>query len=364
MKAKEGNLEEFGWDSQVGEIDFFGENAPEGMVVESEEKQPATEEKKKEEVNTKEEIKESEEAEDFFSSFEETTEKVEEEETESNPQKSSYKDIYSILKSNGIIEDEDEDPEEITEELIAEKLENSVEKKFEESIKELPQDLKNIIKYVSNGGNLYDIIGKYSEQAVIDEDIDMDDEANQERVLRFMLEEEGNDEEDIDSQIEYYKDSGKLRNISSKKFEKWKEKRAEEIQEEVERQKINKKKQLENQKTFKKDISTFVSESNEIKGMPFNKKDSEELPDYISNPTIKLEDGRQITPFYRDLYESFKDKEKLVLLAKLIKNGFDFSDIKKEVSTKQTREIKNEFQRQKKNQPKEAHISKRLVDLI
>ena len=139
---------------------------------------------------------------------------------------------------------------------------------------------------------------------------------------------------------------------------------AEEIEKEVERQKADKKSQVESQKEFKKSISTFVSESTEIKGMPLNKKDSQELPDYISNPTIKLQDGRQITPFYRDLFESFKDKEKLVLLAKLVKNEFDFSDIKKEVATKQTREIKNEFQRQKKNQPKEAHIPKRLVDLI
>lgn len=360
MKEKEKNLEEFGWDNQIGEIDFFGENALEGMVVESEPKQSAKEEKKEEETIPEGGKEETEETDNFFSSIEE----IEEKEIEDTPKNNPYKDIYSTLKSNGIIEEDEEEPEEITEDFISEKIEASVEKRFEESIKELPQDLKNIIKYVSNGGNLYDILGKYSEQEVINEDIDMDDEDNQERVLRVILEEEGNDKEDIDSQIEYYKDSGKLKNISSKKFEKWKEKRAEEIEEEVERQKAVKKSQIESQKEFKKSISTFVSESTEIKGMPLNKKDSQELPDYISNPTIKLQDGRQITPFYRDLFESFKDKEKLVLLAKLVKNEFDFSDIKKEVATKQTREIKNEFQRQKKNQPKEAHIPKRLVDLI
>ena len=78
MKEKEKNLEEFGWDNQIGEIDFFGENAPEGMVVESEPKQSAKEEKKEEETIPEGGKEETEETDNFFSSIEEIEEKEQE----------------------------------------------------------------------------------------------------------------------------------------------------------------------------------------------------------------------------------------------------------------------------------------------
>ena len=263
------------------------------------------------------------------------------------------------------MEAEGDEAVEVTQDLLAERIEQSIEKRFEESIKGLPGELKNIIKFVSNGGNFYDIISNYASNENLDPDVDMTDEVNQERVLRAILEEEGKDDELIDSQIEFYKDSGKLENIANKYFDKWKENREKEVEAQVEQQRLAKQQAAQNQKVFKKELTTFISESENVKGLSINKKDVEELPDYISNTTVKLQDGRQITPFYRDLFEAFKDKEKVVILAKLVKNGFDFGDIKKEVSTKQAREIKNELQRQNKNQPKEAHkTQKRLVDLI
>jgi len=366
MTETKKSLDAFNWDAQAQEVDFFGENAPEGMVVEPEE-EVKTEEK--EEKTTKEKPEEETEEEDttIFSDLEEVVEEKEEEEEGGKKTSASYKDIYTSLKSSGIFDEDEEDAEdlEVTEDLIVSKFEQSVEKRFEEGIKELPDELKSIIKFVSNGGDFYEIIGSYTEGGALDTDLDMSDEGNQERVLRALLEEEGTDEELIDSQIEFYKDSGKLENIATKYFEKFKEKRNQEIANKVEQQKLAKQQAIQNQKNFKKELTTFISESESIKGLSVNKKDVSELPDYISNTSVKLQDGRQITPFYRDLFEAFKDKEKVVILAKLVKNGFDFGDIKKEVSTRQTREIKNDLQRQAKNQPKEAHkVQKRLVDLI
>lgn len=361
------SLDSFNWDAQAQEVDFFGENAPEGMVIEPEAEVKPEEKEEKKEIATKEESEENEDS--FFSDLEEVTEEKETEEEEETKRTSSvsYKDLYTSLKSSGILEDDEEGEEEIeiTEDLIINKFEQSVEKRFEEGIKELPDELKNIIKFVSNGGDFYDIVGRYADSGGLDTDLDMSDEGNQERVLRALLDEEGKDEELIDSQIEFYKDSGKLESIATKYFEKFKQKREEELEAQVQQQKLARQQVIQNQKNFKKELTSFISENESVRGLSVNKKDVSELPDYISNTSIKLQDGRQITPFYRDLFEAFKDKEKVVILAKLVKNGFDFGDIKKEVSTKQTREIKNDLQRQKKNQPKEAHkVQKRLVDLI
>ena len=372
------SLDSFDWDAMAKEADFFGENAPEGMVLEDEktsktdkEEKPVEVEPAKEPEGSKEKTEnENEDGEDLFAEFSgETLKNTEEDETNGAEKTSatSYKDLYTSLKSSGILEVEGEEDEavEVTQDLLAERIEQSIEKRFEESIKGLPGELKNIIKFVSNGGNFYDIISNYASSENLDPDVDMTDEVNQERVLRAILEEEGKDDELIDSQIEFYKDSGKLENIANKYFDKWKENREKEVEAQVEQQRLAKQQAAQNQKVFKKELTTFISESENVKGLSINKKDVEELPDYISNTTVKLQDGRQITPFYRDLFEAFKDKEKVVILAKLVKNGFDFGDIKKEVSTKQAREIKNELQRQNKNQPKEAHkTQKRLVDLI
>ena len=372
------SLDSFDWDAMAKEADFFGENAPEGMILEDEKTSKTDKEEKPGEVDTTKEPEgskektenEDEDGEDLFADLSgETLKSTEEDETKGVEKTSatSYKDLYTSLKSSGILEVEGEEDEavEVTQDLLAERIEQSIEKRFEESIKGLPGELKNIIKFVSNGGNFYDIVSNYTSSENLNPEVDMTDEVNQERVLRAILEEEGKDDELIDSQIEFYKDSGKLESIANKYFDKWKEDREKEVEAQVEQQRLAKQQAAQNQKAFKKELTTFISESESVKGLSINKKDAEELPDYISNTTVKLQDGRQITPFYRDLFEAFKDKEKVVILAKLVKNGFDFGDIKKEVSTKQAREIKNELQRQNKNQPKEAHkTQKRLVDLI
>lgn len=375
MAETKEKLEAFNWDEQAKEVDFFGENAPEGMVIDSEEdlsekevEKKSEEKKEKSEEDTKKEAIADEDS--LFADLEEkepVKKEDEDSEEEKTTGKTSYKNIYTSLKSSGIFEDDEaEDVEnlEVTEELIVGKIEQSVEKRFEESIKELPDELKNIIKFVSNGGDFYEIVGRYSDGGELNADLDLSEPENQEMILRTLLEEDGTDEDIVNSQIEFYKDSGKLESMATKYFEKWKTKRDADVKADVERQREAKQKAIQNQKTFKKELTSFISESESVKGLSVNKKDVSELPDYISTTSVKLQDGRQITPFYRDLFEAFKDKEKVVILAKLIKNGFDFSDIKKEVSTRQTREIKNDLQRQK-NQPKEAHkVQKRLVDLI
>lgn len=378
-KNPAGSLENFDWDKQVSEIDFFGENAPEGMVIGTEENKPEVENAptkigdELEEESKKQEEEEEDTLKDAFTDIE-LQEEVssedagedtgEDSEKESSDKEDSYKSLYTALKSNGVFEEDEEnseEPSEIDADFLLEKIDTTVEKRLEESIKNLPQELRNIIKFVHNGGDMNEILSQYSDTVTTLDNINLDDELDQERVLRIMLTEDGQDEEIINSQIEFYKESGKLKNISEKLYNKWKEEREEEINEGIKRQEQARRAAIENQKVFKAGISQYVSENKNIKGLSIGKDDIRTLPDYISTASIKLEDGRRMTPFYRDLFETMKDKEKLVILAKLVKNGFDFSDIKKDAVTKQTKEVKQDIQRQKKS-TKEAH--KRLIDYL
>jgi len=354
MNEEKSPFNEFNWDSEITDVDFFGE------IQKIQEEVPEEEEKKEEEKSKEEEIEEEK-------IFEDLVEEQEENSSETLEKPSTgLKDSLQYLIEQGIIElDENEElPESVDNDYLTDIIDKSIEKRFEESIKNLPEDLKNIIKYVNNGGSLEDIITILSESSELSEDIDLSDESNQEKVLRYLLKQEGEDDEIIEANIEFLKDSGKLAAISEKKFEKWKNDKKTELEMEVENQKKQKQLLKENQIKFKKDISEYLSSNNEIKGLTISKNEEKELPSYISDTSIKLQDGRQITPFYRDLFEALKDREKIIALAKIIKSDFDFSSMKKNIVTKQTQKLKEEIQRQEKSTDKRSSQKTRLIDLL
>lgn len=372
MNVKETNdpLDSFNWDSQVGEVDFFGE-------VENVTNPKVEELEKKEEEETAKEVKdaETEDEKDIFKELEDNAdvEEVEEETEETDKEtseksSSTLKESLKYLVEQGVVElGEGEDlPEDIDNDYLMDTIDKTVDKKLEESIKSLPEELKNIIKYVHNGGDYRDLLDTLAESSEIDEDIDITDEKNQEKVLKVLMSQDGEDDEIIEAQIEFLKESGKLASIAEKKFNKWKEERAEEMKEQVEVQAKRKQAARESQLKFKKDLSTLVTENQEIKGLSISKKEAGELPSYISDTSVKLQDGRQISPFYKDLFEALKDGEKTVALAKILKSDFDFSDLKKTIVTKSTKELKNNIERQEKKSPKErsSQTKKRLIDYL
>jgi len=366
-KEKQDPFNAFNWDEETTEVDFFGEVE---KSVQTEKKEPENTEVE-EEVEKKTETTE-EEPEDTFQDLEIVEE--EEEDSSENDEASSEKSTTNIKESiqhlieQGLIElDEDEElPEDVDNDFLTSKIEASIEKRFEESIQDLPDEVKNIIKYVHNGGDLKDIISNLSESSDINEDIDLSEESNQEKVMRYLLKQDGEDDELIEANIEFLKDSGKLSSVAEKKFNKWKASQEEATQKIVKQQERQKLLAREQQVKFKKDIGEYLTENEEIKGLAISRKEAKELPNYISDTTIKLEDGRKITPFYRDLFESLKDKDKLIAIAKLVKSDFDFSDFKKNIVTKQTKELKKDLQRQENKSPEKRSSQKkvRLIDLI
>ena len=359
----------FGWDEETAEIDFFGEveknvNAPlEEEKTEEESEESETEKEKQEKIE--------QEKDEVFKDLETFEEEDEEDSDEidvapSKTPTTNIKDSVKHLIEEGILDlDEDEElPEDVDSNYLYSKIEKSIEKKFEDSVAGLPDDVKNLIKFVHNGGSMKDFVSSISDSFELSEDIDLDDEDNQEKVMRHLLKEDGEDNELIEAQIEFLKDSGKLSSITQRKFNRWKAEKKEETDNLLAQQRQQKTLARENQIKFKKDIGDLLSESQEIKGLSVSQKEIQELPSYISDTSVKLQDGRQITPFYRDLFESLKEPEKLIALAKLVKSDFDFSDIKKGIVTKQTRKLKEDLQRQNKSPEKRSSQKTRLIDLI
>lgn len=370
-------LDNFSWDDGGG-IDFFGE-----VTTKSEKVEEIPIEETKKDTPEKEKPEEEEEV-NLFGDFDEEEnkevpkEETREEEVETSTSSSDSLKTLEFLKISGALEVSEEDLEEFKsldeedqKQVVKDYFEEAVENRFTESIKELPESVKNIVKYAVNGGNITNLLNNMFKNRAngVSEDIDIEEESSQITVVKQKLIEEEYDEDYITSQIEYLKDSGKLKVTASKYFEKYKADKLANESKEVERleeeRKLNKQRQID----FRKDLAQYVSSNEDIKGFKLSKKDVAEIPEYISAQSIKLQNGTVTSPFYKDFLEAMKDKDKLVVMATLLRNNFDFTSLQKSIGTKVTKTLKENLQNQKATQSIKSNAGssqtpKRLIDLI
>lgn len=370
-------LDNFSWDDGGG-IDFFGE-----VTTKSEKVEEIPIEETKKDTSEKEKPEEEEEV-NLFGDFDEeenkevSKEETRKEEVESSTSSSDSLKTLEFLKISGALEVSEEDLEEFKsldeedqKQVVKDYFEEAVENRFTESIKELPESVKNIVKYAVNGGNITNLLNNMFKNRAngVSEDIDIEEESSQITVVKQKLIEEEYDEDYITSQIEYLKDSGKLKVTASKYFEKYKADKLANESKEVKRleeeRKLNKQRQID----FRKDLAQYVSSNEDIKGFKLSKKDVAEIPEYISAQSIKLQNGTVTSPFYKDFLEAMKDKDKLVVMATLLRNNFDFTSLQKSIGTKVTKTLKENLQNQKATQSIKSNAGssqtpKRLIDLI
>lgn len=284
------------------------------------------------------------------------------------PKPSSYLSAFNALKDKGIIDYEPEEDEELDEdkakEVIEDGFDKAVDNKVAEILGDLDDDRKGLIKFIANGGDLKQlssVVGKQDISA-----FDISKESDQIKLVRQQLvDNEFGDEEEIDAQIQFYKDRGTLEKQAKKLFEKQKEKSEQEKAKLLEQQAAAREQAKAKAREFKKTLSTVISENEEINDFVFTRKDKD-LPDYINDASIKLEGGKTITPFYKDLYTAMQDPKKLVVLAKIVRSGFDFSNIKNKAITAQTDKVRNNLERKesKNNTSAKKSSQKRLIDYL
>ena len=363
--TSENALDNFTWDTG-SDADFFGD-AGNGVIdspfqpgpEEKEENKEASKGGESEEDKTPKQTEESKENYEFeFQEAEEDSAKQAGGKTKVTPAQGSEgqqeqtwdEQRLSFLRDKGFIDYEDEElsSEDFDEDsFIEDKFDQMVESKIEETISGLPESVKNLIRYATKGGNVDQMIAEMSSsrKSGITVDMNMEDENSQEEVVRFVLKNQGYDDNYIESNIEFLKDRDKLKQTATTHFNKWKAE--EEVREtsRIQEQNDRIRKQREDALNYKKDIGDFLSGKPKVNSIGFTRNEIKELPSYMGDATVRLEDGRTITPFYRDLFESLKNKEKSTLLAKIVKSDFNMTDIKKylesSVAEEAERNIKN-----------------------
>ena len=389
------DLENVDVEIEENAIDFFSDDNIEVIV---DEPKPKDKDKDKKPVNLDEEEEEDiddpaskkgkddeeeEEDIDFFGGSDDEEEddeegkkkkaaaSADEDDEEDDVNESSTIKTLNFLKEKGLLEFELEDGEELTEERAEELLEDSydssVEKAIEEKLKDLPKPIKELNKFVLNGGDPAQFLSSLAQSSTskIKPGLDLENEANQELVMRESLKADGYDDEYIDTQIDFLKDSKKLDKIAEKRYTKW-EKDNEAAQASLaQQQAAARQKRKDNIRESKKAVSKMLSTNPEINDIKFDKKDIKEMPDYMFEPAYKLDNGREITEMEKDLMESMKDQNKMAVLAKMLKSNFDFESFKKDASDEVTKKVKSNLRRQKTGgagKVKKTGASKSLAD--
>ena len=356
VDTSQNDLLNFNWDAN-GEESFFGLNEfGDEPKVEKEKVAQATpvtteDTDKVEKVEVKGAVEPKEEEASFFDE-----EEGGESKTPKDPTSASfYEDVYKDLKEAGIFKHAElEDGEELDAdrlyELQQEEIEAEVSSRLDSwASEELDEDAKAFIKFKIQGGNTSDFFKTYQNTSEITPG-DIEDEDYQDTLIRYQLNKEGWDKDEIEDRLEFLTESNKKAKFAERYHDRFMKEQAQEKQaltKQAEEQKTRAKQQEEQFRTSIKDI---LDSNKEINGIKFTDKDKGNLVNFLTKKE-KLEDGRVITGFQKKLSESFNDPKKIALLAKILNDDFDFSSFEKSAITKKTKEIKRNIEQRQSMRP-------------
>ena len=309
--------------------------------------------------------KEEEEEQDDF--FEESSRTKDEDEDEDDGNKGSqegsvYNDLYKDLKQVGIFKHvELEEGEELDEDRFIELQEQEYETEVSERLtnwatKELDEDAKAFIKFKRDGGKTEEFFEAYSKPTTLPQG-EIDDEDYQDSLIRFQLNEEGWDRDEIEDRIAYLTESGKKEKIAKRYDEKVKEKIKQEKEAVLKQAEVARKKAKEQEEEFKEAIKETLEDTNEINGFKITAQDKLKVFNFLTKKEHKISDSKSVTGFQKKLAETFQDSEKMILLAKLIESDFDMSSFEKQTITKKTKQVKSNLEQRKNLRPSNSGSS-------
>lgn len=362
VETSQNGLMDFNWD-EGGADSFFGLNEfgeeptqPKNTATPADDPKVNEEGQDGEEGEGKEKNKEKTKTstkDENVSFFDEGTEAAEE---SAQPTDTTiYEDIYKDLKEAGIFKHvELEDGEELDAERLYELQQEEYDKEVEARLsswasKDLDEDAQAFIKFKLQGGDTAEFFKAYQSTSEITPG-DIEDEDYQDNLIRYQLQKEGWDRDEIEDRLEFLTESNKKAKFAERYHnrlvsEQQKEKDA--ILKQAEEQKLRAKQQEEQ---FRTSIKDTLDSNKEINGIKFTDKDKNNLITFLTKKE-KLEDGRVVTGFQKKLSESFSDPKKIALLAKILSDDFNFSSFEKSAITRKTKEIKRNIEQRQSMRP-------------
>lgn len=278
-------------------------------------------------------------------------EEVEEETTDEDDEE-FFTNLTVDLKERGILTVDIKKGEKVTEEKFFELQDAEIESRVEEAIntfmEEVSEDGKAFLKFIKAGGKANEFFRQMAEVALPADDIDFSKEANQDEFLSWYYKNvEGLDDEDVRDKLEWLKESGdgKKQKYAEKYFEKVSKIEKQRKDALIKAQEKQKQARLDAYNEFSSQVTETLQNVEQVSGIGFTAKDKKELGKFITKSTNDL--GISDLYYAVKKLHAEKDKSKLLLLAKLIKSDFDFTDLVKEAKTKTAKEVRSNLNSQK-----------------
>lgn len=356
----EDNAQKFSWDEDwtatTNDMDEFleptatevSDEEPVTVELEDKPKEEAAEPVVTPKVEEESVTKEPEES-------EEDTPKEEQPETEELVATDAYKEMVAGLKLQGFIKEDSDNLDDVLEQLeesVLTNIEQGVDNVFKTLHQSLGEEGTQLLKHLKSGGTFSDFMKVYTSTNL--ESFDVNTETGQEQFLRYYYSKiEGESPEDVEDRIDYLQSSDKLSSVASRYYGKLQEKRKEEREALITRQTQLDAERKELERTRKTELRKKILGVQEVSDFKFSPTEKREIFDFLTNPVEQV-NGRYVPKFVAEInrYQQ-EEPDKLALIVKLMRNGFDFSQIKTKEKTRVARTLKKGLQAETESKPKQ-----------
>jgi len=286
------------------------------------------------------------------------TEDTDDEEGSEAPE-STFGSLSKDLFKLGVFTDGDDEeepistPEQFLERFNAEKKKGAIEV-VDNFLGQFGDDYKNAFDAIFvKGVDPKDYFGTFN-QIQDFADMDLSLENNQISVIRQALTDQGFEAEDIDSEIERFKNYGDLENIATKHHKVLIKKEASKLQQMEQNKAIQLQQQQQQKQLYYQSVNNVLQDklkNKEFDGIPINPKLAGELQDFLLVDKYKTASGETLTDFDKTILElkrpeNHEMKVKVGLLLKILEKDPTLSTIQKTGITKKSNELFGEVARQ------------------
>ena len=276
------------------------------------------------------------------------------------PQGTQFTALANDLYKLGVFtadDDEDQQPistaEEFLERFNEEKKKGAIET-VNNFIGQFGEDYQEAFDAIFvKGVNPKEYFSVYN-QVVNFAEMDLSTEDNQVKVVRQALLDQGFEADDVESEIERFKNYGDLENVATKHHKVLVKKEASKLQqmETKAEQELQQKQAIRNQ--YISNVQSILNDkvkAKEFDGIPINPKLASELQDFLLVDKWKTASGENLTDFDRVILdmkrpENHAMKVKVGLLLKMLEKDPTLSTIQKTGVTKKSNELFGEVARQ------------------
>ena len=265
------------------------------------------------------------------------------------------------LAKAGLLDAEDVENQEWTEESFLNKMSETIEKRAWDTLEELATEtygeagVKLVEDIFINKVPIQQYLQMFNNEQIV-ENVDLNSEINQERVVRLYLAKTGMDEDEIEDQLTFAKDNDRLGSYAKKYHGKLVERMQQErnslAQENAQRVQEAKQKEQQRQQQYASVLEDSIKKG-EIEGYPINETAASDLFDFVLSKPHVLPNGQRITDFeYKLATMRQENPSKFLAIARLVQNDLDLTPIKRKGVSEETNSIFNDLKTKTKKSTK------------